>query len=75
MNKSVVECITRFAGKSESALPKLIQEIVGKIENELNESRVKRFIYDGENIAIICVELRTHSLTLLLTYLLTQSLI
>ena len=70
MNKSVAECITRFAGKPESALPKLVQEIVGKIENELNESRVKRFIYDGENIAIICIELHTHLLTYLLTRLL-----
>ena len=52
MNKSVAECVTRFRGKPESVLPTLVHEIVGKIENELNESRVKRFIYDGENTSI-----------------------
>ena len=46
MNKSISDSIRRFR-PAPVALPELIKGIVNIIENDLNESRVKRFTYDG----------------------------
>ena len=56
MNKSISDSIKRFR-PSLIALPELIKGIVNIIENDLNESRVKRFTYDG---------IKTYYITLLL---------
>ena len=63
MNKSISDSIRRFR-PTPAALPELIKGIVNIIENDLNESRVKRFTYDGikRTISLSYSDLLTHSL-------------